>query len=262
MHALQPGENLVGRRPDNHLVLEDVTVARRHCRVTLSEDGLRVVDLGSHCGLWINHQRASDRRGGHPLEPGDRLEVGGVELLVGLPPGEATVEWVRETFAGAGLPEPHVPPPLAARLTCWGPWTFGTRRVDGVYGLVPELLGELGSGRVDDYLVLGQGGHGVNSYSICYYLVQGALALFLEVGWGGAYMDGRRRTEEVTACLEAAARLARLGAWGDPGGGLLVVHASERASWWRRPGEPLAGDRNAANPEEALRLAFRWLAGR
>ena len=83
VHPLGQGETTIGRRPENDIVLSDMRVARRHCKLILDHEGLRVVDLGSHCGVWVNGQRAPlANEGGHPLVPGDRLLVGGVELAV------------------------------------------------------------------------------------------------------------------------------------------------------------------------------------
>jgi hypothetical protein len=36
---------------------------------------------------------------------------------------------------------------------------------------------------------LGHNGHGVNSWAMHYYLVQPALAILLQIAWGGIYTD-------------------------------------------------------------------------
>lgn len=48
---------------------------------------------------------------------------------------------------------------------------------------------ELRTTDVDDYLLMGFDGHGLASRAMHYYLVQGPLALFLQLSWGHAFED-------------------------------------------------------------------------
>ncbi|MEZ0248436.1 MAG: FHA domain-containing protein [Thermoproteus sp.] len=43
----------VGRALDNHLVIPDPTVSRRHLRIIISSDGLVIEDLGSTNGTYL-----------------------------------------------------------------------------------------------------------------------------------------------------------------------------------------------------------------
>lgn len=63
-----------GSREDfgNDIVLEDVTVSRRHARVVRGRDGFYVEDLGSRNHTFVNEERAERRR----LADGDRITVG------------------------------------------------------------------------------------------------------------------------------------------------------------------------------------------
>ena len=62
----------IGRLADNHLVLRDNRISRRHARIVL-ENGLYVVeDLGSRHGVFVNGLRIQR----HPLQPGDRISFG------------------------------------------------------------------------------------------------------------------------------------------------------------------------------------------
>jgi hypothetical protein len=71
------GERLVaGRLPDLPIPLDDPTVSREHASFVLRGKQWWVVDLGSTNGTRINGTAAAE----HPLEPGDRVELG--EALV------------------------------------------------------------------------------------------------------------------------------------------------------------------------------------
>jgi pSer/pThr/pTyr-binding forkhead associated (FHA) protein len=74
------GPVAIGRSPANALVLDDPNVSRRHATVTPREDGaVEVADDGSLNGTWVNGRRIA---GARPLRPGDRVRIGGSELLL------------------------------------------------------------------------------------------------------------------------------------------------------------------------------------
>lgn len=62
---------------------------------------------------------------------------------------------------------------------------------------------------MEDYLLLGHAGHGVNSWAIHYYLVRGPLALFIQVGFGGAYIKRDSSVQKLTAAFIKAQELIR-----------------------------------------------------
>ena len=51
------GEIRVGRAEDNDVVLADVGVSRRHCRIRIERDRVVVEDLGSGNGTWVRGHR-------------------------------------------------------------------------------------------------------------------------------------------------------------------------------------------------------------
>lgn len=68
------GENLiVGRDPNADVVLDTPNVSRLHARLTREADGVRVEDLGSTNGTWVNGQRI---RKPTLVAPGDDLRIG------------------------------------------------------------------------------------------------------------------------------------------------------------------------------------------
>jgi pSer/pThr/pTyr-binding forkhead associated (FHA) protein len=69
---------IIGRRPDCQLRIPTRDVSRRHCEIALSDKEVRVRDLGSSNGTYVNGKRVSDK----PLAAGDRLMVGPVVFVV------------------------------------------------------------------------------------------------------------------------------------------------------------------------------------
>ena len=81
-YLLDRDSTTVGRHPDSHVFLDDVTVSRHHARVDKEDDQFVLHDLGSLNGTYLGGERV-DRR---PLRSGDELQVGRYKLLfVGTP---------------------------------------------------------------------------------------------------------------------------------------------------------------------------------
>lgn len=77
-YRLQEGVTVVGRHLRSGILLDDITVSRRHCRLTAEQDRLTVEDEGSTNGTYVNGARMEECR----LQPGDRLMVGRFHLVV------------------------------------------------------------------------------------------------------------------------------------------------------------------------------------
>ncbi|MGH7296853.1 MAG: sigma 54-interacting transcriptional regulator [Polyangiaceae bacterium] len=54
------GRVRVGKAPDNDLVLTDESVSRQHCEISRVPGGIRVRDLGSTNGTFVEHARVTD----------------------------------------------------------------------------------------------------------------------------------------------------------------------------------------------------------
>ena len=50
----------VGSSPDNHVVIDDPTVSRVHCKIEADASGHRILDLESKNGTFINSVRVRD----------------------------------------------------------------------------------------------------------------------------------------------------------------------------------------------------------
>jgi PAS domain-containing protein len=77
----------IGRSSDNSIIIKDLSISRKHAKVTLTGDRYFIEDLGSHNGTWIN---------GHSMNPGyqiqlkegDFISIGNVSMSIGQPYAE------------------------------------------------------------------------------------------------------------------------------------------------------------------------------
>jgi pSer/pThr/pTyr-binding forkhead associated (FHA) protein len=67
----------VGRQQDNDLVLDDVTVSRRHAEFHRRDQGFLVRDVGSLNGTYVNHEPVAEAS----LVSGDEVQIGKFLLL-------------------------------------------------------------------------------------------------------------------------------------------------------------------------------------
>lgn len=109
---------------------------------------------------------------------------------------------LQEFLREAGLREVFVPPSLAREVEQVGEWVFGTREDAGNLYEFVAFVQEAATRNIDDYVLIGQAGHGIQSYAMHYYLVEGQLALFLQLAWGGAY--GNHEEERATIAEQFA----------------------------------------------------------
>jgi hypothetical protein len=75
--VVPPGGALIGRSRDADIVLDDSNVSRRHAELSPGGTGWRIQDLGSTNGVRVNGRQVD---GPHPLESGDRIELGTVTV--------------------------------------------------------------------------------------------------------------------------------------------------------------------------------------
>jgi len=75
--ALREEVTRLGRHPDSEIILDDITVSRRHAEVQRSGVEYVVTDVGSLNGTYVNQERM-DRA---VLRNGDELQVGKFRLV-------------------------------------------------------------------------------------------------------------------------------------------------------------------------------------
>lgn len=66
----------VGRAPDSHVFLDDVTVSRHHAVIVRRGGEYHLDDLGSLNGTYVNRQRVDSQQ----LRHGDELQIGKYKL--------------------------------------------------------------------------------------------------------------------------------------------------------------------------------------
>jgi pSer/pThr/pTyr-binding forkhead associated (FHA) protein len=76
--ALEGDVTRLGRHPDSEIMLDDITVSRRHASIDRTAEGYVVSDAGSLNGTYVNQQRI-DRA---VLHHGDELQVGKFRLVL------------------------------------------------------------------------------------------------------------------------------------------------------------------------------------
>jgi adenylate cyclase len=76
--VLPAGDTVAGRSPSSDIVIDDVSVSRRHAKFTVRSDGCTLSDLGSRNGTYVNGALV-DRA---ELADGDRVVLGRIPLAV------------------------------------------------------------------------------------------------------------------------------------------------------------------------------------
>ncbi len=102
------------------------------------------------------------------------------------------IETARHLFLNEGLAFPTIPiDPHWAEVRSMMSGSIPLQPIDKWPYLLHDYLHEVEGSHVDNYAVLCHAGHGVNSHAIHYYLVHGALHMFLQLclGW---YLYGPR----------------------------------------------------------------------
>ena len=67
----------LGRHPDSEIMLDDITVSRRHAEILRSRNGYTVRDAGSLNGTYLNRERIDEA----VLSNGDELQIGRFKLV-------------------------------------------------------------------------------------------------------------------------------------------------------------------------------------
>jgi len=86
---------VVGRRGDCELRIPLMAVSRRHCQLSQNEDTVKIRDLGSRNGTYLNDERVDEAT----VRAGDYLKVGPLVFMLQI----------------NGQPKKIVPPELAAK---------------------------------------------------------------------------------------------------------------------------------------------------
>ena len=77
-HEIIDGSITIGRDPSCNLFFSDKKLSRRHARLDCDTSGVKLVDLGSRNGTWVNDERVQETL----IQPGDAIRLGGLELAL------------------------------------------------------------------------------------------------------------------------------------------------------------------------------------
>ena len=172
------------------------------------------------------------------------------------------IEKARQLFRKSKVAFPTLPDTLAARLKELDKWLFSTREIQvSPYDLQHYVL-EVNETHVEDYAVLSHSGHGANSYAIQYYVVYGALRMFLHLGWGGVYMNARKAGDQIRDCFSLTDEIipvVQTGARLRAGDRLTIVGSDFYGSYWSVPGQRGRGKDTESSPAEVLAEVLHWL---
>ena len=69
---------VIGRRHDCDLCIPLTSVSRRHCQLSTNGQTLRIRDLGSHNGTYLNSNRVNEE----VVQPGDIVKIGPLTFII------------------------------------------------------------------------------------------------------------------------------------------------------------------------------------
>ena len=100
---LKPGQMVIGRGEECDLRVPILSVSRKHCEVQTGEEEVKVKDVASSNGTYVNNQRVNEAT----LKAGDRLAVGPIVFTLqvnGVPEEIRPVKTRGQRMAEAGEP--------------------------------------------------------------------------------------------------------------------------------------------------------------
>ncbi len=106
------------------------------------------------------------------------------------------------------LPFPPMPVPLVTLLRQEGAAVFSTKMLNTSPYEFGHYLKEFESdSAIAPYALVGFAGHGINSWAVHFYIVHEGLALFIQLPWGGAYLEPEPARAKIADLFEWSALL-------------------------------------------------------
>ena len=68
----------IGRSSDNNIILDDITVSRKHALISVTNQNIKIIDNNSTNGIYINNEIKNDCE----LKSGDKIQIGKYLLLL------------------------------------------------------------------------------------------------------------------------------------------------------------------------------------
>lgn len=170
--------------------------------------------------------------------------------------GTAALEAARKMMDAQGLAQPPVPDKMVGSLQQWAPNLFATCELpNGLYA-IDRLVDNTAAGSLDEFIALGFDGHGIQSWAFHFALIEGSLAVFLQLQWGGVYVEPQIARGRIEGCLGFVSMLRRDMAMAaaagklDPAKRLIVLETDfTRPRWsWLNMGGPAPSSWNTDPP--------------
>jgi pSer/pThr/pTyr-binding forkhead associated (FHA) protein len=89
----------IGRRLDNHVVIDNPRVSRAHAQLRIVKDQFVIFDLNSSGGTFVNGQRVNQSA----LSPGDVISLAGISLIFGQDVPAGRIPGEGQTEPGASI---------------------------------------------------------------------------------------------------------------------------------------------------------------
>ena len=86
---LTNGIHKIGRLENKEIILDDVTVSRNHGYISVDDEEITIVDVGSTNGIFINGELKSESN----LQSGFRIQIGKFNLII----TKVEKKWILET---------------------------------------------------------------------------------------------------------------------------------------------------------------------
>ena len=68
----------IGRSSENNIILDDITVSRKHALLSVKKENIKITDNNSTNGIYINNEIKNDC----VLKSGDKIQIGKYLLLL------------------------------------------------------------------------------------------------------------------------------------------------------------------------------------
>lgn len=109
---------------------------------------------------------------------------------------------IRDLFEASTLAAPPVPASLEPTFVGRDQWAFASRPITPGFGHMAAYhawpyLHEMLTAEPEDYVAVIHGGHGLNSYTLNYFLKYRRIAIVCQIPWGGVYSDAEHARTEV-----------------------------------------------------------------
>ena len=172
------------------------------------------------------------------------------------------IENAKQLFQEAGLAFPTLPEKLAVRLRKRGEWHFSTRKIKITPYFLKYYVEEVNGTHVKDYATLAHSGQGRNSWALHYYIVFGPLRMFLQLGWGGIYMDADAAAAKIHECFLLADQIVSLAkSVCKESDKLTIVGSDFHGSYLEIPGQDPQEETNCfRDPVDVLIIALQWMS--